>query len=277
MGSRLDAFEPALVGRPEELAVLAALLERAGTGRAGTLLIAGDAGVGKTALVQRACSKAASTSSVLVLAGACLPLASLSVPFLAIRSALRDARHDGIPMPPAMDSADSPANAPIVFDTWLDDLARDRAVVLAVDDLHWADQSTLDVRAAESLLLHDRHHRAAAAAHLRRGLSLAEDLAAVPLQRELQSLATTARIRTGAVGSTDGPAPPHETPSLLGLTTREREILAHVVAGRTYGEIARDLMISEKTVSSHISHLLHKTGTANRVDLARLAARAHRG
>jgi DNA-binding CsgD family transcriptional regulator len=59
---------------------------------------------------------------------------------------------------------------------------------------------------------------------------------------------------------------------LPGLTPRERNILEFVVAGRTYGEIARALMISEKTVSSHISNLLRKTGAANRVDLARLAS-----
>jgi DNA-binding CsgD family transcriptional regulator len=61
--------------------------------------------------------------------------------------------------------------------------------------------------------------------------------------------------------------------STVALTARESEVLAHVVAGRTYGEIARALVLSEKTVSSHISHLLTKTGTRNRVDLARWAAR----
>jgi DNA-binding CsgD family transcriptional regulator len=55
------------------------------------------------------------------------------------------------------------------------------------------------------------------------------------------------------------------------LTAREEEVLAHVAAGRTYREIARALVVSEKTVSTHVSHLLAKTGTANRVDLARWA------
>jgi DNA-binding NarL/FixJ family response regulator len=50
-------------------------------------------------------------------------------------------------------------------------------------------------------------------------------------------------------------------------------VLGHIVAGRTYGEIARELVLSEKTVSSHVSHLLSKTGCANRVDLAPWAAR----
>ena len=64
-------------------------------------------------------------------------------------------------------------------------------------------------------------------------------------------------------------------PALVGvrLTAREREVLAHVVAGRTYAEIAAALFLSEKTVSSHISNMLHKTGTANRVELAGWATR----
>ena len=66
---------------------------------------------------------------------------------------------------------------------------------------------------------------------------------------------------------------PESRPALPGLTQREHEILSHVLAGRTYQEIARDLVISEKTVSAHVSHMLAKTGTANRVELAELARR----
>ena len=51
-----------------------------------------------------------------------------------------------------------------------------------------------------------------------------------------------------------------------GMTLRGREILHYVVDGRTYCEITQALVISEKTVSSHISHLLPKTGASNRTD-----------
>jgi DNA-binding CsgD family transcriptional regulator len=67
--------------------------------------------------------------------------------------------------------------------------------------------------------------------------------------------------------------PPAESAALPGLTPREREILTHVAAGHTYAEIARELVVSEKTVSVHISNMLRKTGTANRVELAQLARR----
>ena len=64
-----------------------------------------------------------------------------------------------------------------------------------------------------------------------------------------------------------------ETAALPGLTPREREILAHVGAGRTNGEIAVELMLSVKTVKVHVSRLLHKIGAANRFELAQLARR----
>ena len=66
-----------------------------------------------------------------------------------------------------------------------------------------------------------------------------------------------------------------EPGSLIGsLTPRERTILEYIVAGRTYGEIARELFISDKTVSTHVSSLLRKTGARNRVELAMLASRS---
>ena len=55
--------------------------------------------------------------------------------------------------------------------------------------------------------------------------------------------------------------------------TREREVLSHIVAGRTYAETAEALFISEKTVSVHVSNLLRKTGTRSRVEVADLVRR----
>ena len=74
-------------------------------------------------------------------------------------------------------------------------------------------------------------------------------------------------LSAGAPAASEVPA------ALHGLTEREREVLDLIAVGRTYVEIARTLMISEKTVSTHVSHLLAKTGTANRVELARLVHR----
>lgn len=123
-------------------------------------------------------------------------------------------------------------------------------------------------RAVEALLLQGHHRSPRAAELLRRGLTLAADLEAVPIRVALERLAAQARIPVAPVTAT----PLTLAVRLPGLTPREQNILEFVVAGRTYGEIARALVISEKTVSSHISNLLRKTGAANRVDLARLAS-----
>ncbi|WSY28143.1 helix-turn-helix transcriptional regulator [Kribbella sp. NBC_00889] len=60
---------------------------------------------------------------------------------------------------------------------------------------------------------------------------------------------------------------------LSALTSREREVLAFLVAGRSNGEIAKELFISHKTVSAHVSNILRKTGTAGRLEAAALAVR----
>ena len=123
-------------------------------------------------------------------------------------------------------------------------------------------------RAAEALLERMRD-RQAGAELLRRGLALARSLEARPVEAQLRDLATRARIPI----ADPSPAPVNGPASLPGLTVREREILDLVAVGRTYSEIAHELVISEKTVSTHVSHLLAKTGTANRVELAGLVHR----
>ena len=57
------------------------------------------------------------------------------------------------------------------------------------------------------------------------------------------------------------------------LTAREKEILAHVAEGRSNGEIGRQLFISAKTVSVHVSNILAKLGAAGRTEAAAIARR----
>jgi PAS domain S-box-containing protein len=51
------------------------------------------------------------------------------------------------------------------------------------------------------------------------------------------------------------------------LTTRERQIILHLIDGRTSKEIARILDISPRTVETYRSRLLNKFGATNVVDL----------
>ena len=54
------------------------------------------------------------------------------------------------------------------------------------------------------------------------------------------------------------------------LTAREREIASLVVAGRATRAIAEELVISERTVETHIAAIYRKLGVSNRSALARL-------
>ena len=49
-----------------------------------------------------------------------------------------------------------------------------------------------------------------------------------------------------------------------GLTTREVEVLALVAKGLTNRQVAQQLVISEKTVASHVSHIFTKLGLSSR-------------
>jgi DNA-binding CsgD family transcriptional regulator len=57
------------------------------------------------------------------------------------------------------------------------------------------------------------------------------------------------------------------------LTSRETEILGLVAQGRSNGEIARQLFISAKTVSVHVSNILAKLGAGGRTEAAAIARR----
>jgi two-component system response regulator DesR len=55
------------------------------------------------------------------------------------------------------------------------------------------------------------------------------------------------------------------------LSDRERQILQRAGDGRSSGEIAAELHLSEGTVRNYLSEAIAKLGAANRVDAARIA------
>jgi DNA-binding CsgD family transcriptional regulator len=63
-------------------------------------------------------------------------------------------------------------------------------------------------------------------------------------------------------------------PSLAKLSPRERELVTLVAQGRTDTQIAAQLYITVRTVSSHLDRVRDKTGCRRRADLTRLALSA---
>jgi len=66
--------------------------------------------------------------------------------------------------------------------------------------------------------------------------------------------------------------PPGEEPRER-LTAREREVLALIALGRSNKRIALELGIAEKTVKTHVGHLLAKLDVPDRTQAALLAVR----
>ena len=99
----------------------------------------------------------------------------------------------------------------------------------------------------------------------------AQRLGARPLQDEIERLAERARLDLAP------PSRPTDQGSglgeLLGLTPREAEVLGLVARGYTNRQIAATLVISVKTASVHVSHILAKLDARNRVEAAAIAHR----
>ncbi|HEU4567999.1 MAG TPA: response regulator transcription factor, partial [Marmoricola sp.] len=91
-------------------------------------------------------------------------------------------------------------------------------------------------------------------------------LGAQPLLEELHAIDGQA-ARRPAETRRSAPARP------TALTTREREILRLVAAGRTNGEIGKQLFIATKTASVHVSNILAKLGASSRTEAAAIARR----
>ncbi len=96
--------------------------------------------------------------------------------------------------------------------------------------------------------------------------------------RELGDLARAAAHQLGARPLLDelrsiGSAPVRTDSAPDALTPRESEILQLVAQGRSNGEIAKQLFISAKTVSVHVSNILGKLDAAGRTEAAAIARR----
>jgi predicted ATPase/DNA-binding CsgD family transcriptional regulator len=155
-----------LVGRMSELAELEAAFADAESGSPAIALLAGESGVGKTRLLSELATRVAARGGQM-LSGDCVDLSDGELPYGPFLAALRPLARDGDPalaaLPPAARSelaALMPAlgdGAPTsassrdpgaqgrLFEaalTLLGELGRRAPLLLALEDIHWADSST---------------------------------------------------------------------------------------------------------------------------------------
>ncbi len=153
--SRRDVQAP-FVGRNRQLAVLRSALERAAAGEPGGVLLAGEAGVGKTRLLLELIDHATAAGAT-VLTGHCLDIGEVGLPYLPFTEALEalvGSAGDGTPPGPwsALAAAGGEVGQLRVFESVLAILTRagetgDGPVLLVIEDLHWADRSSRDLLA----------------------------------------------------------------------------------------------------------------------------------
>lgn len=127
---------PDLLERAAELAELTSRLDAARAGRGAAVLVAGEAGIGKTALVRRLVSELGHGTTVLT--GACEPLFTPRAlgPLFDIAH-----RRDG-ELRRVLDGGARPHDAAAAL---IADLHGPAAAAVVIEDLHWADEATLDV------------------------------------------------------------------------------------------------------------------------------------
>ncbi len=76
----------------------------------------------------------------------------------------------------------------------------------------------------------------------------------------------------GLIGSETGAPPARPSGSVIGLSSRELEVLRLVAGGRSNREIGELLFISGKTAGRHVSNIFTKLDVHNRAEAARIAA-----
>ncbi|OKI19679.1 hypothetical protein A6A07_07940 [Streptomyces sp. CB03911] len=175
------SVSPVFVGRDPEITTLTDALRRAGEGRPQAVLIGGEAGVGKTRLLEEFLDQACDVGpgrpgTVVTTLGSCPEIGAEGLPYAPLVTALRRLHRS---LGPELEAAaagmeghlarlfpdfgepdggpnDEHGRAHLFEHTarLFERLGADRTLVLAVEDLHWSDRSTRELLAYLLRTLH---------------------------------------------------------------------------------------------------------------------------
>ena len=148
----MAAVSPMLVGRDAEIAVLDESWAQVRDGSPATVLIGGEAGIGKTRLVRQFTVGAEAE----VLYGSCVDLSGGGLPFAPFTAALRGHADALVELLPEEMQADTDTARARLFEdvlTRFAGLCARRPVVFVIEDIHWIDRSSLDLL---SFLVHNQ-------------------------------------------------------------------------------------------------------------------------
>ncbi|MFL6115658.1 MAG: ATP-binding protein, partial [Catenulispora sp.] len=153
------ASSEVLVGREADLAALRDALKRTRSAEPSAVLIGGEAGVGKTRLVEE--FRRSVGDAARALTGHCLELGEEGLPYAPFAAALRELVHRDGPavlegrerefarlLPELGPAETGDASRGQLFELVAALLARlsaQQPLVLVIEDLHWADRSTRDL------------------------------------------------------------------------------------------------------------------------------------
>lgn len=166
-------------------------------------------------------------------------------------------------------------------------LGRHEPDVVIIDVTTWGNRTVCDAFAgkgvASPIVVTERPDAVSTAAALREGASgvVSKEASLAEVIGAIEAVATTGRsiapdlvIDVLAVLLSSPAGPSEDELKLSTLSTRESEVLSHLVAGMARREIADRMFISANTVRSHVGNILRKLEVGSVVGAVAIANRA---
>lgn len=237
------SVSPVFVGRGSEITELTDALRRAGTGNPQAVLIGGEAGVGKTRLLEEFLARAAAQGAVTSL-GSCLEVGAEGLPYAPLAAALRRL-HRSLGAELEAAAAGSEGHLALLLSEFgevdgepndeysrarlfehtarlFERLGAERTLILAVEDLHWSDRSTRELLAFLVRTLH-RSRVLLVATYRTDDLHRRHPLR--PFLAELERLRTVQRLELARFDRREVAA---QLAGILGTTTPDRQLVDRI-------------------------------------------------